>query len=55
MSATALYNVVGERISIVGTNNLPDTYERPRKVLDLSLRFPLMRDVSGKVDARIFR
>lgn len=52
MSATALYNVVGERISIVGTNNLPDTYERPRQVLDLSLRFPLMRDVGGKVDAR---
>ena len=52
VSATALYNVVGERITIVGTNTLPDVYERPRQVLDLSLRFPLIGGVAAKIDAR---
>ena len=52
LSATALYNVVGERIAIVGTNDLPDIYERPRQVLDLSVRFPLFRGVSGKLDGK---
>ena len=52
MSATALYNVVGERISIVGTNNLPDVYERPRQVLDLSLRIPVSGSISARFDGR---
>ena len=52
VSATALYNIVGERITIVGTNTLPDVYERPRQVLDLSLRFPLIGDVGARVDAK---
>jgi outer membrane receptor protein involved in Fe transport len=52
MSATALYNVVGERVTIVGTDVLPDIYERPRQVLDLSLRLPVMGGVSAKLDAK---
>jgi hypothetical protein len=31
-----LYNVLGPRITAVGTNGLPDTYELPRHLLDLS-------------------
>jgi hypothetical protein len=33
-SATALYNVVGPRITEVGTNAVPDTYEQPAHELD---------------------
>lgn len=35
--ARILYNTQGARISEVGTNRLPDTYERPRHLLDLSV------------------
>ena len=31
-----LYNVLGPRITAVGTFGLPDTYELPRNLLDLS-------------------
>ena len=33
-SATLLYSLVGERISEVGTNNIPDTYQNPSHQLD---------------------
>lgn len=33
----ALYNVFGPRITVVGANQLPDTYELPRHQLDLSV------------------
>jgi outer membrane receptor protein involved in Fe transport len=33
-SATLLYSLVGERISEVGTNNIPDTYQNPSQQLD---------------------
>lgn len=32
----ALYNVAGARIAQVGQNGIPDTYEQPRHLLDLS-------------------
>jgi hypothetical protein len=31
-----LYNVYGPRITVVGANGLPDTYERPRNQIDVS-------------------
>jgi outer membrane receptor for ferrienterochelin and colicin len=52
LNATALFNVVGERIFAAGVTPLPNIVERPRNVLDLSLRFPVWRGVSGRMDAR---
>ena len=53
VSATLLYNVVGERITAAAVNPIKvDTYERPRQLLDFSARFPVFRGVSGKVDAK---
>ena len=51
-SATALYNVFGARIVAAGEIPLPDVVERPRNVLDLSLRFPLLQGITGRLDAR---
>jgi hypothetical protein len=51
LSATALYNVVGRRITATGTKPTPDTYLEPRNVLDFSLRFPLWATTSAKVNA----
>jgi len=35
--ATLLYNILGERLSVVGNSGLPDTYEQPRGALDLNV------------------
>jgi TonB-dependent receptor len=51
-SATALYNVVGERITEAGETPLPDVRERPRSMLDFSLRFPLVATLTGRLDAK---
>ena len=51
-SATLLYNVVGPRITTAGVSPLPDVEDQPRHVVDLSLRFPIFRDLTGRVDAR---
>jgi hypothetical protein len=51
LSATALYNVVGRRITATGTKPTPDTYLEPRNVLDFSLRFPLWGSTSAKLNA----
>ena len=51
-SATLLYNVVGERIVSAAEAPLPDVKERPRNVVDLSLRLPLLDGVSARLDAR---
>ena len=37
VEATLLYNVFGERISQVGANGRPDTYEQPFKQLDFTM------------------
>lgn len=50
-SATLLYNVFGRRITSAGLGVLPELYEEPRHVLDLSLRHALGGNVSVKVDA----
>lgn len=34
---TLLYNVFGKRLAVVGTNNIPDTYEQPRNTVDLTI------------------
>ncbi|HEU5171394.1 MAG TPA: TonB-dependent receptor [Gemmatimonadales bacterium] len=51
-SATALYNVTGPRITEAGEIPLPDVEERPRHVLDFSLRFPVFPGISGRLDAK---
>ena len=51
-NATILYNVVGERIQAAGVVPLPNIVEKPRHMVDLSLRFPVMGSLSGRVDAR---
>jgi outer membrane receptor for ferrienterochelin and colicin len=51
-TATLLYNVVGERIYAAGVQPLPNIVEAARNVVDFSLRVPLWRDMSGRVDAR---
>ena len=35
-AASILYNVIGERIAIVGTPTIPNIYESPRNLLDLT-------------------
>jgi TonB-dependent receptor len=51
-SATVLYNVVGDRIDAAGDAPLPDVVERARRVLDLSLRFPIRGALSARLDAK---
>ncbi|MBL0172846.1 MAG: carboxypeptidase-like regulatory domain-containing protein [Gemmatimonadaceae bacterium] len=51
-NATILYNVVGERIYAAGVAPLPNIVEAPRDIVDFSLRFPVWREVSGRLDAR---
>ena len=51
-SATILYNVSGKRISSAAELPLPDVYEQPRHVVDLSLRFPLPMGLSGKAEVK---
>ena len=36
--ATLLFNVFGERLAVVGTNNYPDIYEQPQPTLDFTLQ-----------------
>jgi TonB-dependent receptor len=50
-TATVLYNVFGKRITLAGVEPLPDTYERPRNVLDFALQVPVFRDVTARVNA----
>jgi outer membrane receptor protein involved in Fe transport len=52
VSATLLFNVVGRRIHEAATVGLPDAYEEPRRMLDLSFRFPVMTDLDGKIDVK---
>ena len=52
LSATVLYNRVGARIREAGILPLPDTYEEPRDVLDLSIQIGLSQSVGFKLDGR---
>lgn len=51
-SAMVLFNQVGKRIAMVSDGILPVTYEMPRSVLDVSLRYPLFAGFSGRFDAK---
>jgi TonB-dependent receptor len=51
-SATLLYNRVGDRIVNAGEKPLPDVVERPRDVLDFSLRVPVGRGFAARLDAK---
>jgi TonB-dependent receptor len=52
MGVTLLYNVVGKRITYAAVTPVRvDTYEQPRRQLDLSVRFPLFGGMNGKFDA----
>jgi hypothetical protein len=50
VSATALYNIAGRRISSAAETPLPNVYEESRHSLDLSLRFPLIAGLRAKAD-----
>jgi TonB-dependent receptor len=51
-NATILYNVVGERITAAGVVPLPNIVEKPRHLLDVSLRIPVRGNLSARMDAR---
>jgi hypothetical protein len=51
-SATLLYNTVGERIYAAAARGLPELIERPRHVVDASLRLGLRRGLSARFDAK---
>ncbi|MCH7397985.1 carboxypeptidase-like regulatory domain-containing protein [Belliella sp. DSM 107340] len=46
------YNVIGKRILLVGAGAIPDTYEMPRNVLDLSIRKSLTEKLSVKAGVK---
>jgi hypothetical protein len=50
-SATLLYNLVGERLTQVGTNGFDDIYEATRYTLDATLEHRLMGAVELKLSA----
>jgi outer membrane receptor protein involved in Fe transport len=45
------YNVVGQRIAIVGTNGIPDIYEQPRHGLDVTLGQRIGKHVEIRANA----
>lgn len=47
--ARVSYNVFGKRIDTVGTGKVPDTYEMPRHVVDLSIAHQFTKHVDGKL------
>ncbi len=51
-SATILFNTVGKRITAAASKPLPDTYEMPRNILDLSLQVPLGSSLTARMNAR---
>lgn len=51
-SATVLYNRSGPRILEAGTGGLPDAYEQPRNLLDVSAQLPVSGTLAFKADAK---
>ena len=51
-AATLLYNVAGKRIVEAGSGGLPDAYEQPRHLLDVSVQVPVVQSVTLKVDGK---
>jgi TonB dependent receptor/Carboxypeptidase regulatory-like domain/TonB-dependent Receptor Plug Domain len=51
-TGTLLYNVSGKRILEAGSGGLPDAYEQPRHLLDLSLQLPVTQALAVKLDGK---
>jgi len=51
-TGTLLYNVAGKRILEAGSGGLPDAYEQPRHLLDISLQLPVTQTFSLKLDGK---
>ena len=51
-SGTLLYNVIGDRIVEAGEVPLPNVEEKPRHMIDFSLRFPVVQNLSGSFNAK---
>lgn len=51
-SATLLYNIVGPRITEVGTNEIPDTYEQPVHQVDFVASKSIAKNVTVGLRAR---
>ena len=49
---SVLYNVIGERIVIVGTKEVPHTYEMPHNLIDLSVSKQIGEHLKIKVDVK---
>jgi outer membrane receptor protein involved in Fe transport len=52
LSGTVLYNVVGRRIFSASLRPLPDVFEEARNVVDASIRVPVSRMLTLKLDAK---
>jgi outer membrane receptor for ferrienterochelin and colicin len=52
LSATVLFNHVGEKIVTASQRPLPVTREAARTAIDVSLRLPVARGLAAKVDAK---
>lgn len=48
LQVNLLYNVIGKRILLVGAGAIPDTYEMPRNILDISVRKGITPRLSAK-------
>ena len=46
---SALYNVIGPRIAIVGIPGIPEVYEMPRNIIDLSVTKQLDNGLSVRI------
>jgi hypothetical protein len=51
-TATVLYNVVGPRIALAGSQGLPDVYEHSRSVLDLTVQQKVIEHFQIKLEGR---
>jgi len=51
-NATVLYNLAGKRIAEAGSGGLPDAYEQARHLVDASLQFPVVSEVSVRLDGK---
>ena len=52
LSATMLFNTVGERIYGASEADLPDVYEQSRQVLDFSVRIPVLSGLAARLDMK---
>ena len=52
ISATLIYNIVGPRIILAGSDELDDVYEHPRNLLDLTVQQDVIEHLSLKLEAK---